>query len=262
VRQESVGAAVCGEPELTSIDWTAVAAVGTLAAVAVALFRDPFLSWWARPRLKLQQLGPARLASSKSPKPHELGNRIETWQLMAVANEGRSRTADDVQVLALEVARLGGAQLDSIIGAPVVKNYALKWSLLPTRSLSIAAGTERWFDLVYAIQLPASMDPTVVRRICLPVKENPWPPLGMRLKPSDWDEEGHVLLPGAYRIHLALAGESLRARHYCVDVQLKEAGDEPDLREALTVLRCRDLRGGRLRGGGEMQAPSTESTIR
>jgi hypothetical protein len=261
VKREGDAIAVFKEPDVTSVDWTAVAAVATVLAVAVALFRDSFLHWWARPRLKLQQLDTTRLPSSKSSRPHDLGNRIETWQLMAVANDGRSRTADGVQVLALEVARLGGAQLDTVMGAPVVKNYALKWSLLPTRSLSIAAGTERWFDLAYAIQLPASMDPAVVRRICLPVKENPWPPLGKRLKPSDWDEEGHVLLPGAYRIHLAVAGESLRALHYFVDVQLKEAGEEPDLREALNVLRCRARRGRRLRGGGDTRSPSTETTI-
>jgi hypothetical protein len=222
--------------------WSAISAVATSIAVTVALFKDAVLQWWFRPRLRLNELDARHDPSSKSRAPHDLGNRLEVWQLMAVANDGRGRTANNVEVLALDVLRLDGNPMRIVPDSFEVKNYGLKWSLLPTRRLSIAARTERWIDIVFAIQLPTTRKLKATRLLCLPTKEDEWLPSERAVVEADWVDQGHVLQTGAYRIHLAVAAEGLRARHYDVDVCLMSIADEPDLREALKILACRKHR--------------------
>jgi hypothetical protein len=221
--------------------WPALSAVATTAAVLVALFRDAFYQWWLRPKLLLNQLDDAHEASSRSRKPHDLGNRLEIWQLMAVSNVGRGRTANNVEVLALDIAPLdSAADPPATCGASEIKNYGLKWSLLPTRRLNIAAGTERWIDVVFTIQLPDRPGrQKSLRLLCLAAKDDEWLPVDRPLVQTDWQDQGHVLEAGAYRVHLAVTAEDIRARHYDVDVCLKTATVEPDFQKALSILACR-----------------------
>jgi hypothetical protein len=70
------------------------------------------------------------------------------------------------------------------------------------------------------------------------VLHDPWPPLdGEALDPAEWETEGHVLRPGAYRFHLAVVSAGTRARHFNVDVHLEPATKQPDLRAALNLIR-------------------------
>jgi hypothetical protein len=219
--------------------WSAISALATSIAVTVALFKDAFLQWWLRPRLRLNELDTRHDPSSRSRKPHDLGNRLEVWQLMAVANIGRGHTASNVEVLALDVTRLEGSPPEVVPGSFEVKNYGLKWSLLPTRRLGIPAGTERWIDIVFAIELPLSTKIGPRRLLCLPAKDDEWLPTNRPVVESDWLDQGHVLQADAYRVHVAVAGEGLRARHYDVDVCLMTEVAEPDLQKALKILGCR-----------------------
>lgn len=214
--------------------WQIVSSLATSIAVIIALFRDVIVRFWGRPRLTL------RVASESSSlsQVYVLPNRREVWQLMLVANEGRRESAEDVEVIVLDVVKLAGRSLKRVIGDPTVKNYALKWSLVPTSRLRIGAGTQRWIDLVYALELPSTSGRRAERRLCLPAKVDPWPPLdSAELDPAEWETEGHVLSPGAYRFHLAVVSAGTRARHFDVDVHLEAATRQPELRSALNLIR-------------------------
>ncbi len=217
----------------TSI-WQIVSSLATSVAVIIALFRDVIVQFWSRPRLALR----AAPESSSLSQVYVLPNRSEVWQLMLVANEGRRESAEDVEVIVLDVVGLAGRSLKRVTGDPVVKNYALKWSLVPTSRLRIGAGTQRWIDLVYALELPSISGRPAERRMCLPAKVDPWPPLDREaLDPAEWETEGHVLRPGAYRFHLAVVSAGTHARHFNVDVQLERAARQPELRAALSLIR-------------------------
>lgn len=166
---------------------------------------------------------------------------------MAVSNEGRGRTANNVEVLALNVARLDISVQPAVVSAsPEVKNYGLKWSLLSTRRLNIAAGSERWIDVAFAIQLQGtSARSKSSRLLCLAAKDDEWLPQDRPLE-ADWRDQGHVLDAGVYRVHLATAAEDVRSRHYDVDVCLHSAKVERDLQRALSIVSCH-RRGGLFR---------------
>lgn len=214
--------------------WQIVSSLATSIAVIIALFRDVIVRFWSRPRLTLR----AAPESSSLSQVYVLSNRSEVWQLMLVANEGRRESAEDVEVIVLDVVKLAGKSLKRVTSDPIVKNYALKWSLVPTSRLRIGAGTQRWIDLVYALELPRISGRPAERRLCLPAKVDPWPPLDREaLDPAEWETEGHVLRAGAYRFHLAIVSAGTRARHFDVDVHLENATRKPELRAALHLIR-------------------------
>ncbi len=144
-------------------------------------------------------------------------------------------------MLVLDAARLAPWLLPRV-GNQNIVNYVLKWSMVPARQVSLAAGVERWVDLAYALELPPTTQGSVERRLCLPVKEHPWPALGIQLDPRDWQGEGHVFEPGSYRLHVVVAAVGVRARHYTLDVTLLDSVQEPNLVDALRVSRTRRAR--------------------
>lgn len=218
--------------------WTIVSTVTTALALIFALLHSFVLDFWNRPRLVLEH-APERSSLSKT---FSFPNRREVWQLAIVANRGRRISAEDVEVIVSTVTPLASPSRDYLADEPLIKNYALKWSLIPSRRIRLGAGVQRFIDIAYALELPPDADEPPVRRLIIPVKDLPWVQDEVPLDSSDWETEGHVLLPGTYRLHVAVSSTSTAARHYVLDVDLKRSGDEPDIRDAIRILQISRLR--------------------
>lgn len=224
------------------MNWSIISTVTTMLALGFALTRDYLLTEWRKPKLVLTKEDDSSSLSAEYVFP----NRKEVWQLMAVTNIGRRTSADDVEVLLLDVTRLNdesqaGEPLNDA-ASPTIKNYALKWSLIPTRRLRLGAGVQRWVDLAFAVEVPRYGVQPPTRHLFLPAKDLPWTSDDKPLLPENWSTEGHVLNAGAHRLHLALSAQGITARHYNVDVILKDFDQEPILRNALQIRKVAMLR--------------------
>jgi hypothetical protein len=155
-------------------------------------------------------------------------------------NKGRRSSAEDVEVLLLDATSNYSQPQDDKLsdGAtdPIIKNYALKWSMIPTRRLRLGAGVQRWVDLAFAVEVSRGKIKPPIRRLFLPVKDLPWTSDDDPLAPETWNTEGHILNTGIHRLHIALSAQGATSRHYDVDITLKSFDQEPILRNAIQVI--------------------------
>jgi len=181
----------------SSVDtWATVAvAIGTIGAVAYALFRDLVVTPRRRPRLDLRfdRAGNDQLVVATA-------NGAEVGQVrLRVGNKAGKDTADDVVVLVTELGP------DSPVHLP------LMWSGTspPLTVSSIHPGSERHVDLLH-VDLPtgaASFD------------VSPQPAGGQ-----------HVLEPGTYEVSIEIRGRNADAQRYVIPLSWDgEASDRPAL---------------------------------
>lgn len=194
------------------------AAVGTIAAVIVALFRDPISAWWRKPQLcatctkeipwtvrvpiSVLVRGPGQ-ASGQGP--------IQTvWSgdcyfvRVKIENTGRTR-AEKVQVSALNLARRG---LDgAFVDIPTILPLNMKWSNSPpSGAVTVLDGISR--------KMSAFCD---IISLCDPANPYQARPqstaqnltigqLQFEFEPSDGS---HLLAPGTYRLSLRIAAANV-----------------------------------------------------
>ncbi len=180
------------------------AAVGTIAAVIVALFKDPIIAWRRAPRLAVTctKETPWTVKTpiiAQGPLP---GQGLVTWSgqgyyvRIKVENTGRSR-AEKVQVSAQKLARRGAD--NQFVDIPTILPLNLKWANLGVAILDGISPKMSSFCDVIALCDP---DNPVQRR---PNGALPTVTIGQIQLEVDPFTDGHLLAPGTYRLSLRIA---------------------------------------------------------
>jgi hypothetical protein len=178
--------------------WATVAvAIGTLGAVAYALFRDLVLVRRRRPQLEL------RFDAASSDRV--VFGSDEAHVRLRLSNGRGKDTADDVVVIVTELRRLEPDEATFPIGLP------LAWWSGSTPQLAVASvhpGSERHLDLLF------------------------WPgdaALRLDVAPQPATNQ-HVLAAGSYEVHLEVRARNADAARYTVALEWDgepPAEDEP-----------------------------------
>jgi hypothetical protein len=180
--------------------WATVAvAVGTIGAVAYALFRDLIVTPRRRPRLELgfDPGGNDRLVVATADGLEAAHVRLR------VANRAGKDTADDVVVMVTELRTLGDAEETAAESKPI--GLPLTWSGTnpPLTVSSVHPGSERHIDLLH-VDWPACEEVEIARR---------WPeraPLQLDLSPRP--AGGRDLLdPGRHEISVEIRARNADA---------------------------------------------------
>jgi hypothetical protein len=216
---------------------TALAVLGTWAAVVVALFGERIRLYLARPILVLT---PAGRGSSRSSLIAN-NNRAEIWERLEVFNAGKS-TAPNAQAI-LRVIRFTDPHPDELYGtipgryahqergSEVAVNYPLKWSRRNNFTADIPAGVAFWLDVAFAVEYAEDQ----VRRIVIPVNELPWEPL--EASSGGADHHGQVLPPGRYEFNILLTADGYKAEERQVFLDLRSHEEREDLNASFSVWR-------------------------
>ena len=182
--------------------WATVAvAIGTIGAVAYALFRDLVVGPRRRPRLELRF---DRAGNDQIVVATASGSEVARVRLR-VGNKAGKDTADDVVVLVTELGP------DSPVHLP------LTWSGTspPLTVSSIHPGSERHVDLLH-VDLPAGDAELDV---------DPKPTGGQ-----------HLLEPGEYEVSIDIRARNADAQRYVIHLSWDgEASDRPALWDHLRV---------------------------
>lgn len=185
------------------------AAGGTIGAVMVALFREPFLAWRRKPRLN---------ATSTREIPYTVKTPIivyggqggvlwtgECYYVRArVENTGRTR-AEKVQVSASKLAKRG---LDNnFVEIPTILPLNLKWSNSPPGGAvaildGISPKMSAFCDIV------GLCDPTNPHQR-KPAGSAPGMTVGQLQLEVDPLTDSHLLAPGTYRLSLKIAAANV-----------------------------------------------------
>jgi hypothetical protein len=171
-------------------DW--LAALGTVAAVLVALYVGVWRSWRQRPSLSLifdDSIGLTDLTEITTQ-----GGTLAGYVRFRVQAKKGKRAAEDVEVLVLSVKEATLGQTWKMIGA--VENWPLVWSNVfpPTTKVNLAPGVARHVDLLHIYKDG--------REGALPLILDIYP------MPTD---DRHVLPPSAWLIRLALTARNADA---------------------------------------------------
>lgn len=120
-----------------------VAALGTLSAVLVALYRDTWREWRSRPLLSLH-LDPIWTESNRD-LFWQQGQYPAHWLRPRVKNEKGRRSAEDVEVLVTAFYALGG---EEEAWQPPLDTHPLRWSATQDPRVQIPPGVSRHVDLL------------------------------------------------------------------------------------------------------------------
>jgi hypothetical protein len=175
------------------------AAVGTLAAVVLALFLQVIIVARRRPSLSLQ-FSPDE--SQGDIVTTDWADDFNLWiQLKVHATSGRN-TARNVQVMVLRVVRPSVSGTDETVPSRV-----LKWSDSPTVAVDIPSGTWRRVDLVryYKAKKPKS-EPALLFPAFNPQLVAQFPP----------SPRHHLTESGRYVFELAISADEINAIGYWV----------------------------------------------
>lgn len=183
----------------TKAEWWS--AIGTVSAVAVALFGETIWAWLRRPKLDLS-ISVQRPDCVRTKFTDTTTGRIVAdcyYFRVLVGNRGKRR-AEDVEVYAERLEREEGGKFAAIVEFPPMD---LVWSHVGKPLQSISPGLRKHCDLGYiALHEPVTpdelldqmFDPTVSFCFTLEVKPN---------------QGGWSIGVGTYRLHLALAAANV-----------------------------------------------------
>jgi hypothetical protein len=195
---------------------TVFVAVGTIGAVAYALFRDLVVVPRRRPKLDLRfdKAGNDQVVVGTS------GGFDAAYVRLRVANARGKDTADDVVVMVTEVRRLDDAE-DAIAETRPIA-HPLIWSgSSPPRAMgSVHPGSERHIDLLH-VDWPARDEVEIGRRW----SETTPMQLDLTPKPAGG---GEILKFGRYEISVEIRARNADAIRYAIPVQWdgKWSGEE------------------------------------
>jgi hypothetical protein len=214
--------------------WSQIAsAIATTAAVFVALFREPFISWWRRPKLTVRTLSEPPdidkipfvwtiVSSSELSPGYPMGrSSVDAYCLrLWVQNEGKSR-AEKVQVFVAGVYR----EIDPHTPHVPVKSFLpmnLRWSFgTETNPISFADGISPGMGV--HCNLARVLDPTKRKTLgddhSEAEPEQPVLHLETELKTTNLC---NVLPPGIYHLELKIAGANCKPTSHTVVVTLKD----------------------------------------
>jgi hypothetical protein len=191
-----------------------VGAAATFAAVVVALFKDPILTWMRRPRL---------VVTCTKDIPCTVKTPITAWQgqkagggkwngegyfvRIIVRNTGRTR-AEKVQVSALSLAKQGADHGFADIQTALPFN--MKWSNSPPNAaVTVLDGISREMSAFCDVIALCEPDNPYQRR---PKGTPPYPEpvtVGQLQMEFDPAEEWHLLAPGTYRLTLRVGAANV-----------------------------------------------------
>jgi hypothetical protein len=172
-------------------------AIGTIGAVAYALFRDLVLENRRRPKLELRfdAAGSDRVVAARTADTDAAHVRLR------MSNEPGKDTADDVVVIVTEVRRLEprGEVETTLIGLP------LAWWGTSTQQAvaTVHPGAERHLNLLHVDMPVGDVELDVL----------PQPPGGQ-----------HLLGPGRFEVDLEVRARNADASRYTVRVEWEGAG--------------------------------------
>ncbi len=186
------------------------AAVGTLFAVLVALFKDPFLAWRRKPRLdaKCTKDSPWTVRTAIIVYDKNTGNILWTGDCycvrIEVENSGKTR-AEKVQVYAAKLAKLAADNRFEDMQAFIPLN--MKWANSPPSGASailhgISPKMGAFCDIV-SLSDPAN--PYQGR----PTGAQPNATVGQLQLEVEPSNQSHLLAPGTYRLTLRIAAANV-----------------------------------------------------
>ncbi|WP_199513888.1 hypothetical protein [Nucisporomicrobium flavum] len=196
----------------------AAGAVGTVAAVVVALF----LPGWQRAKMRpIVTLEFDR--TSEDLAVYESPPWASVWIRLRATNRPGRETARKVRVIASKVEPEEG----SVLPENTLALRELTWSEVRAGELDLPPGMQRRIDVAHVDKKRTAKRDVVT----------PWPELGMGLAgwPQRYDGRDY-LGEGAFWIKLTVAGENLDATEWEIRISFKKAG----LSNRSSLARIRD----------------------
>jgi hypothetical protein len=187
--------------------WATVAvAIGTVGAVAYALFRDFFVTPRRRPKLDLRfdHAGNDQIIVAAAE-----GFDAAYVRLRVVNGVGKD-TADDVVVMVTDVRQLADSEQPASEVQPVGLPLTWSGSDPPRTVASVHPGSERHIDLLH-VDWPAGDEVEIARKWTGTV------PLQLDLAPRPAGAE-HILESGIYEISVELRARNADAMRYSIPV--------------------------------------------
>jgi hypothetical protein len=187
--------------------WATVAvAIGTVGAVAYALFRDLFVTPRRRPKLDLR----FDRGSNDQVVVGTPGDFDAAYVRLRVANREGKDTADDVVVMMTELRRLEDSETETAETRPVGLPLTWSGSNPPLTVASVHPGSERHIDLLH-VDWPARDEFEIARKWSetVPVQ------LDVTPKPAGGQD---ALESGRYEISLEVRARNADAVRYAVSV--------------------------------------------
>lgn len=184
-----------------------VGGFGTIAAVVVALFKDPIRGWWNKPELKAtctKEIPETVKVATTAWQGKWVGGGGGRWDgeclcCIKVENKGRTR-AEKVQVSAMKLAKRG---LDNnFADLPTTLPFNMRWSNGPPSAPVIALdGISR--DMWAFCDIVSLCDPAnpYQRR---PTGAAATETVGKLQLEFDLPDEWHLLAPGTYQLTLKI----------------------------------------------------------
>jgi hypothetical protein len=186
---------------------TVFVAVGTVGAVAYALFRDLFVVPRRRPRLdvRFDRTGNDQVVVGTA------GRFDAAHVRLRVANGAGKDTADDVVVMVTEVRQLEDSENATVEAQPIGLPLTWSGSNPPLTVASVHPGSERHIDLVH-VDWPALDEIDIAREWSdtTPVQ------LDLTPKPAGGQE---ILDPGRYEISVEIRARNADAIRYVIPVR-------------------------------------------
>lgn len=176
--------------------WIMIAsAVGTLSAVLVALYVQVFREWRRRPKLGLAPFS----AADSDGVILRLKDEISAWIRLQVHNEPGRRTAEDVEVIVVSIARDDNGERPPPDEPPVdlglLAGRTLKWADDASSRSTIPPGMYRRIDIAHA---SSTADDVVASGLDEPSE------FWLTIHPPPQQSTRDRLPPGTYRLVLAI----------------------------------------------------------
>lgn len=186
--------------------WAVLTAVGTVGAVMVAVGLQAWLDWkqrTSRPELTLHFD-----AHMKTQETNPATGAQMDYLRLAVSNAEGKDTAEDVEVLVVEIQELATSPAGSGGRRVWLANPALGWanSLDPLPRMTIPPGTTRYVDVGRWLQLES---PVAELSFVLSVVPEP-------------GSNRHILTPGRWRIRLAATIRNGDATFWDAEISYEE----------------------------------------
>jgi hypothetical protein len=187
--------------------WATVAvAIGTIGAVAYALFRDLVVTPRRRPKLELRF---DRTGNDQVVVGSAVGHDA-AYVRLRVANQGGRDTADDVVVMVTDCRRLADSEATVDEARPIGLPLTWSGSNPPLTVASVHPGSERHVDLVH-VDWPAGDEDDIART---------WPetvPVQLDLTPKPAGSQDS-LDSGTYEISVEVRARNADAIRYAIPV--------------------------------------------